>query len=631
MYGFYTVSVAIPKLLLGNCKANGQNIIDLSLEAKNSSIVLFPELCITGYSLGDLFFNQTLFENQNKALETILDSTKQLDTIIVIGLVVFDSGKLYNCAAVLQRGTILGVVPKIYLPNKKEFYEKRHFSSGRNCIQKEITLFGKQVPFGTDLIFGDECDLSFGIEICEDLWAVTPPSNQLATNGATLILNLSASNELIGKSNYREDLVKSQSARAMCAYAYSSSGVGESTGDTLFGGDGMIAEYGTILTQTTRFPRESQLITTEVDLQKLAWLRVSESSFGDMPQTQMRKIICNNVTKPNSISRYIDPYPFIPSARSEQKQRCDEIIHILTHALIGRMQRANIKKAVIGVSGGLDSTLALLVVNHAFETMNWDKRDIIAITMPSFGTTSRTKNNAIKLCEILSINIKEIEITEIVKKEFEAIGQNENDHDVTFENVQARVRTNILMNTANKDGGLVIGTGDMSEIALGWNTYNGDHMSMYGLNSGIPKTLIRYIIEDFATFNIDIKNVLDDILDTPVSPELLPSCEDTITQETEKIIGPYELHDFFLYHLLKYGATPPKIDFLANYAFEGKYNEVEIKKWLKLFLTRFFTQQFKRNTMPDGPKVGTISLNPRADWRMPSDANFQEWLESLNS
>ena len=630
MHGFYSVSVAIPKLILGNCKANGENIIDIANHAKNSNIVLFPELCITGYTMGDLFLNQTLYTNQLKTLQNILQATTKLDTIIVLGLAIFESNRLYNCAAVLQNGSILGVVPKIYLPNKKEFYEKRYFTSGKDSTIEKITIFKEEVPFGNDLIFHDTKELSFGVEICEDLWAITPPSNQLASNGATLILNLSASNELISKAQYRKNLIESQSARALCAYAYASSGIGESTGDTLFGGDGLIAENGTVLARSERFAQTSQLITAQVDLEKLSWLRVNKSTFCDAPQSKNRKIVCSNTPEIIEFTRHIPPHPFVPTAPIEQKQRCNEIVQILTHSLIARMQRAKITKAVIGLSGGLDSTLALLVVNKAFEVMNWDKKDIIAITMPSFGTTNRTKNNAHRLCQSLQIELKEIDITPIVKLEFKAIQQDENLHDVTFENVQARVRTTILMNTANKEGGLVVGTGDMSEIALGWNTYNGDHMSMYGLNSGIPKTLIRYIIEDFKDQNI-ASDILDDILDTPISPELIPSKNDTITQETEEIIGPYELHDFFLYHMLKYGATPHKILFLAKHAFRDHYDEATIKKWLKLFLTRFFTQQFKRNAMPDGPKVGTISLNPRADWRMPSDSDFQEWINSLNS
>ena len=626
MYGFYRISVAVPELFLANTAKNAQNIIDLISQSPNSSVMLFPELCLTGYSVGDLFFNQNLYNNQIHALRSILESTKNNTTIIVIGMAILDANRLYNCAVVLQQGKILGIVPKTYLPNKKEFYEKRHFVSGKDCINHTIELCSIEVPFGVDLLFKDEQDLCFGIEICEDLWAVTPPSNQIATNGATLILNLSASNELIGKSSYRQSLVETQSARAMCTYAYSSSGIGESTGDTVFGGDGMIAEYGSLLARTERFSSKDQLISAEVDLQKLAWLRLSESSFGDGARTATRNIKCAIPPLPDKLSRTIDQNPFVPSNPMLKNERCSEIIHILSHGLIGRMQRARIKKAVIGISGGLDSTLALLAVNHAFDIMKWDKSDIVAITMPGFGTTSRTKNNAVLLCEALGLRPREIPIRDIALGEFEAIGHDKDQHDVTYENVQARIRTSTLMNIANKEGGLVIGTGDMSEIALGWNTYNGDHMSMYGLNSGIPKTLIRYIIEYFQD-NKKIAHILQDILDTPVSPELLPSHEDTITQETEKLIGPYELHDFFLYHMLKYGARPSKILYLATHAFGEKYDTQTIKKWLKLFLNRFFTQQFKRNAMPDGPKVGMISLSPRADWRMPSDADSGEWLK----
>jgi NAD+ synthase (glutamine-hydrolysing) len=628
MFGFYRVSVAVPQLHLGNTSKNASSIVNLINSAKDSSVLLFPELCLSGYSAGDLFFNQTLLDNQIVALKEILNATKNNQTIVVVGMAIVETNRLYNCAIVIQDTKILGVVPKTYLPNKKEFYEKRHFVSGKDIKNHYINLCDQNVPFGVDLIFKDKEFLSFGIEICEDLWTINPPSNQLAINGATLILNLSASNELIGKSEYRKDLVASQSARAMCAYAYSSSGMGESTSETIFGGDGMIAEYGSLLARTERFSFEEQIISSDVDLQKLANLRMCESSFGDEPITTHRTIECFATPELSNINRIFEKFPFVPFDEHTKHIRCSEIIDILSHSLIQRMQRANIKKAVIGVSGGLDSTFALLAINHAFELQNWDKSDIVAITMPGFGTTSKTKNIAIELCNALSIKTKIISIEELSLEGFEAIGHDKNSHDITYENVQARNRTMVLMNMANKVGGLVIGTGDMSEIALGWNTYNGDHMSMYSLNSGIPKTLIKSLIEFFKEKET-LEKILNEILNIPVSPELLPVSNDEITQETEKIIGPYELHDFFLYHMLKYGATPQKILFLANHTFGDTYDNETIKKWLGIFIKRFFTQQFKRDVVPNGPKVGTISLNPRADWRMPSDADLEEWLKEL--
>lgn len=629
MYGFYRITVASPRLHLGSTNENKNEILNLINKSQNSSVILFPELCITGYSIGDMFFNQTLYDAQISALDKILQETKNISSIIILGVAIIEADRLYNCGVAIQNGTILGIVPKSYLPNKREFYEKRHFTSGFDAQFESIKICGIDAPFGTDLIFSDNNEMTFGIEICEDLWALTPPSNQLASNGATLILNLSASNELVGKANYRADLVRNQSARLLCAYAYSSSGVYESTSDTVFGGDCIICEYGGVLARSQMFERESQLITSDVDLQKLTYMRLAETSFCDSLQTKIRKIICTQTPKIAKLNKFIDPNPFVPRLQSEKEMRCEEIIKIQANALITRLESAKIKKVAIGISGGLDSTLALLVCDYAFEMMSWSKEDIIAITMAGFGTTPNTKSNAHRLCEVLGIALRDIPITDIAKKEFEAIGHDESDHSVVYENVQARIRTTILMNIANKEGALVIGTGDMSEIALGWNTYNGDHMSMYGLNSGVPKTLVKFLVEYFKKDDV-ITEVLQDILDTPISPELLPHNTGVIQQETEKIIGPYELHDFFLYHMLKYGATPSKILFLAMLAFENKYNESEIKKWLIIFLKRFFTQQFKRNAMPDGPKVGTISLSPRADLRMPSEINFNIWIDDLN-
>ncbi|WP_309497251.1 NAD(+) synthase [Sulfurovum sp.] len=630
MYGYYRVAAAVNKTVVGNPAKNAEEVLALINEAhkKEVSVIVFPELTLTGYTASDLLLNQTLIASQNESLKYILKNIHNINTIAIVGIAVFEADRLYNCAAVIQNGKILGIIPKSYLPNKKEFYEKRQFTTGRDITRSTTDLLDLEVPFGVDLLFGDKKDMTFGVEICEDLWAVTPPSNHMASNGANLLFNLSASNELIGKHEYREELVRTQSGRCMAAYVYASAGVGESTTDTVFGGHSIISEYGSTLVQNERFNMKSNLITADVDLERLKWLRANESSYGDARRKKTRVIKVDTLPNISAIERDITSMPFVPSRYADKKHRCDEIVHIQAHGLIKRMTHAHIKKAVIGISGGLDSTLALLSTHRAFEMMDWDTKDIIAVTMPGFGTTSRTKSNAVKLCEALNVTLKEVDITDISLKEFEAIEHDKDEHSVTYENVQARARTSILMNMANKEGGLVIGTGDLSEIALGWSTYNGDHMSMYALNSGIPKTLIQYVIEYFKS-NKDIAEIIDDILDTPISPELLPHDGDEIVQETENIVGPYELHDFFLYHFIKYGAKPSKIQYLALIAFDTKYDEDTINKWLKLFLRRFFTQQFKRSCMPDGPKVGTISLSPRADWKMASDVDFEIWIREL--
>ena len=630
MYGYYRVAAAVHKTTVANPQKNAEEVLSLIEEAaaKEVSVVVFPELTLTGYTASDLFLNQTLLTSQDESLQHILNNIKELDTIVILGIAVLEADRLYNCAAVMQKGKVLGVIPKSYLPNNKEFYEKRQFVSGRDIVRTSLELLDEEVPFGVDLLFRDKEDMTFGVEICEDLWAVTPPSNHMASNGANLLFNLSASNELIGKHEYREELVRTQSARCMAAYVYASAGVGESSTDTVYGGHSIIAEYGSTLIQNERFSLENSLITADVDLERLRWLRLNESSYSDGRRKKTRRITVAPLPEPAAIQREIDPHPFVPSQYADKVARCDEIVHIQAHGLIKRMSHTHIQKAVIGISGGLDSTLALLSTCRAFEIMGWDVSKIIAVTMPGFGTTSRTKSNAVSLCEALGVTLKTVDISDISLKEFDAIGHDREEHSVTYENVQARARTSILMNLANKKGGLVIGTGDLSEIALGWSTYNGDHMSMYALNAGIPKTLIKYVIEYFKS-NEKIAAIIDDILATPISPELLPHSDDEITQETEEIVGPYELHDFFLYHFIKYGAKPEKILHLASIAFDTKYDEDTIKHWLKLFLKRFFTQQFKRSCMPDGPKVGTISLSPRADLKMPSDADMQIWLDEL--
>lgn len=630
MFGYYRVAAAVNKTVVGNPAKNAEEVLTLIIQAhqKEVSVIVFPELTLTGYTASDLLLNQTLIASQNESLVYILKNIESINTIAIVGMAVLDADRLYNCAVVLQNGKILGAVPKSYLPNKKEFYEKRQFTTGRDIVRTTVDLLDTEVPFGIDLLFTDKADMTFGVEICEDLWAVTPPSNQMVSNGANLIFNLSASNELIGKHEYREELVRTQSGRCMAAYVYTSAGVGESTTDTVFGGHSIISEYGSTLAQNERFSLESNLITADVDLERLRWLRINESSFSDARRKKTRIIKVDALPGISKIERDINPMPFVPSRDTDKKHRCDEIVQIQAHGLIKRMRHAHIHKAVIGISGGLDSTLALLSTHRAFEMMGWEVQNIIAVTMPGFGTTSRTKSNARKLCKALDVTLRSVDITELSLKGFEAIEHDKDEHSVTYENVQARARTSILMNIANKEGGLVIGTGDLSEIALGWSTYNGDHMSMYALNSGIPKTLIQYVIEYFKS-NASIADIIDDILATPISPELLPHDEDEIVQETENIVGPYELHDFFLYHFIKYGAKPSKILYLASMAFDTKYDEETITKWLRLFLKRFFTQQFKRSCMPDGPKVGTISLSPRADWKMASDVDFEIWMDEL--
>jgi len=631
MFGFYRIGAVVPPLHLADPRRNAEETFTLLKEAnaQEAAVVVFPEMGLTGYSVSDLFFQERLYRAQNEALVWLLEASRSIDTLAAVGIMLRRDDRLYNCAALICRGEILGIVPKSYLPEKREFYEKRIFVSGRDVVKEMVRFLGREIPFGVDLLFEDAENLLLGVELCEDLWALTPPSNHMASNGANLILNLSASNELVGKATYRAELVRTQSARLLCAYAYASSGPGESSTDTVYGGDCMIAEYGTILERGERFRREGQLILADVDLQKLSGLRLAESSYGDARRKPVRRIPTGPLPRPRELRRYIDPHPFVPADPARRRANCEEITDIQAHALIRRMSHAGIRRAVLGISGGLDSTLALLAVWKAFRIMERDPSEILAVTMPGFGTSSRTLRNAKALCETLGVELWEIPIAELATLEFAAIGHDPDLHDVTYENVQARARTQILMNLANKERGLVIGTGDLSEIALGWSTYNGDHMSMYGLNAGIPKTLIRYLVEYYAQNHPELSDVLHDILATPVSPELLPAKEGEIAQKTEEIVGPYELHDFFLYHFVKYGAEPAKILYLAALAFDGRYDEATIRRWLAVFLRRFFTQQFKRSCMPDGPKVGTVSLSPRADWRMPSDAEMEAWITQL--
>ncbi len=631
MFGFYKIAVASIKLALANPRENAKEIINIAREAdsKSAAIVLFPELTLIGYSVGDLIFQASLLNEQNKAIDDILNATKKFNVIIVFGVALKFKDRLYNCALISKNGKILAVIPKSFIPNRQEYYEARYFNSGKDIKEQFIEINGSVVDFGVDILFSDSDNLTFGIEICEDLWATTPPSNAQAEAGANLILNLSASNEIIGKANYRAELVKTQSARLICAYAYASSSLGESSTDTIFSGDLIISEYGAILARDRELSFDSKILYSTIDLQRVSNIRLNDTSYNQARQEEFRVVHLSNINRAEDIKRVYNPHPFVPKSSKLRAEVCEEITNIQAYALIRRMNQAGIKKAVIGVSGGLDSTLALLSTHKAFKIMGWDSSDIIAITMPGFGTTTTTKSSATILCKKLNVTLKEIDITKLAQEEFKAIEHDLDDLSVTYENVQARARTSILMNSANKLGGLVIGTGDLSEIALGWNTYNGDHMSMYALNSGIPKTLVKYIIEYYATVEDDLKDVLEQILNTPVSPELLPNNNDKIVQVTEDIIGPYELHDFFLYHFIRENFSPKKILFIAVKAFEGKYVEATIKKWLRVFIKRFFIQQFKRSCMPDGPMVGTVSLSPRANWRMPSDASFKEFLQEL--
>ena len=596
---------------------------------QNAAVVLFPELSVSSYSCADLFYQDTLHKAVLEGLAEMVEASTGCSTAAIAGAPLWHNGRLYNCAVVIQEGRILGVVPKSFVPEHKEYYEKRWFVSGKEIRGESIPLLGTEVPFGTDLLFEGEEEIVFGIEVCEDLWSVVPPSSYQALAGANLLFNLSASDEIVAKSEYRSSLVATQSARCMAAYVYTSCGVGESTTDVVFGGDCMIAENGAILERGERFLDESQIIFADVDLQRLKSFRAAEGSFADGEIRSFRRIKIFETPRIGQLNRRIDPHPFVPSKKSERSKRCEEIFSIQGAALNKRLAHIGAAKCVIGVSGGLDSTLALLAVYRAYESSGRDPKDIVCVTMPGFGTTGRTLENAKRLCEALGVDFRSIDITEACLEHFRQIGHDPSEHTTVYENVQARERTQILMDLANKIGGIVIGTGDMSESALGWSTYNGDHMSMYAINVGIPKTLIRYLVEWAAEHYPQISEILADILATPVSPELLPPSEGEISQKTEDLLGPYELHDFFLYHMVKSGASARKILFLAQSAFGSEYTKEEIEKYLKLFLRRFFSQQYKRSCMPDGPKIGTIALSPRGDWRMPSDAEAAEWIKDL--
>lgn len=636
MFGFYRVAAAVPELKVADIDFNTDKIIKLTQEAEKNSaaLIVFPELSVCGYTCADLFGHTPLIDKVYEALMKIAAATKKINIVTVVGAPVPCGNALYNCGVVIQSGKIRGIVPKTYVPNYREFYEKRWFNSAKNLQHNELEIGGEMVPFGPNYFFSSGRYFKFGIEICEDLWSVVPPSSYHSIAGSLITLNLSASDELVAKAEYRRELVKQQSGRCISAYVYSSSGVTESTTDLVFGGHSLITENGSLLAEGERFSRTDTMIYSDIDCAKLLSLRITESSFADY---QLPEDLCFDevslgpVNTPAKLKREITAHPFVPSVPEKRSERCMEIFKIQSSGLAKRFAHTGAGKAVIGISGGLDSTLALLVCAETFKLLKKKPQDIIAITMPGFGTTDRTYGNAVELCKTLKVTLREVKIKDACLLHFNDIGHDPKIHDVTYENVQARERTQILMDTANKEGGLVIGTGDLSEIALGWSTYNGDHMSMYAVNCSVPKTLIRYLIQWVSDHSDKkLKTILEDIINTPVSPELLPaSGKGEIVQKTEELIGPYELHDFFLYHMVKYGAEPKKIVYLAKIAFGKKYTDADIKKFLKLFIKRFFAQQYKRSCIPDGPKVGTISLSPRGDWRMPSDASAALWLKEL--
>ena len=633
--GFIKVAAGVPRCTVADVKANTVEIKKLIDKADTAKINLLclPELCVTGYTCGDLFFSDTLLTSAKNALKEIAEYTAGKYPVVIVGVPLLYSSKLFNCGAVISGGKILGIVPKTYMPNYNEFYEQRQFSSGV-FVDKDTTLniCGTAVPFGTELIFShnEMSDYTFGIEICEDLWAAATPSERLCRGGANIIVNPSASNEVIGKAEYRATLISSTSARLLCGYIYTSSGSGESTQDLVYSGHCLICENGTALTESAPF-EEKELTVTEIDLKKLAGERHKNTSFE--PLTGFKTVTFEQKQITTEITRSIAKNPFVPTDSRDINSRAEAILKIQSYGLKKRLEHTRSKTAVIGISGGLDSTLALLVTVRAMKLLNRPLSDILAVTMPCFGTTSRTRSNSEKLCRLLGVSFKEVNITKAVNQHFADIAQDPQCLDVTYENSQARERTQVLMDIANKTGGMVIGTGDLSELALGWATYNGDHMSMYAVNSSVPKTLVRYIVRHEAeNAEPELKEVLLDILDTPVSPELLPAAEKgEISQKTEDLVGPYELHDFFLYHILRNGESPKKIYRLALIAFNGEYDKETVKHWLTVFIRRFFSQQFKRSCLPDGPKVGSVTLSPRGDWRMPSDASAESWLKELEN
>lgn len=637
-YGFVRVAAASPEMRVGDCDFNKDRIIEMirRAEAQQIEFLVFPELCITGYTCADIFRQTILQDSAVKALQEIAEKTRGSLMVVMVGLPLNVKGRLYNCAAVIQDGAVLGLVAKTYIPGYNEFVEHRWFSGAEELETPDIHIGGKAVPIGNDLLFvcEDNDNLGFGIEICEDLWVPVPPSGYLAQAGAVLIFNPSASNERVGKAAYRTSLVESQSARCVAGYVYASSNIGESTTDLVFGGHNIIAENGILAAQSERFLDSSELISYDIDVIGLLSYRASLGTYrAGRNASRYRKIAFKaNPVRRDTLQRRIERHPFVPSDRSQRDERCREVLSIQTSGLMTRIRRTGLSRPVIGVSGGLDSTLALIVTVRAMQRLGLPASQIIAVTMPGFGTTGRTYNNAVQLIKGVGAELREINIREACLQHFKDIGHDPDIHDTTYENVQARERTQILMDLANKHNGLVVGTGDMSELALGWCTYNGDHMCMYAVNAGVPKTLIRYILQWYAENEADeaIRDILLDIIDTPISPELLPpSGSGTIEQKTEELLGPYEAHDFFLYHVVRWGAPPAKVLRLAEQAFSGTYSREQLLAWLKVFYKRFFSQQFKRSCLPDGPKVGSISLSPRGDWRMPSDMSPTLWLKEL--
>ncbi len=638
--GFIKVAAAIPSVKVADCSYNVQQIESLiaMAEGKGVEVIVFPELCITGYTCQDLFKQTLLLEQAETSVLMLLDFTRKLDIISIVGVPVVVGDLLLNCAAVIQKGDLLGLVPKTYLPNYSEFYEKRWFASSQDLQPSEIRFAGNKIVVTPQPTLFRTCDgAMFGVEICEDVWAPVPPSCNLALSGADIIFNLSASDELIGKHDYLKGLLAQQSARMISGYVYSGCGFGESTQDVVYGGNAIAYENGQLLAESERFAFDSQLIITQIDVEKIRNERRTNSTYINAQRGHDSRIVNAHTVMPRDFEliRDVDPHPFIPKTDDMEKS-CDEIFSIQVAGLAKRLVHTGCKTVVVGISGGLDSTLALLVCVRTFDKLQLSRKGIVGVTMPGFGTTDRTYNNAVNLMKSLGITLREISIADAVKQHFNDIGHDINVHDVTYENSQARERTQILMDLSNQLGALVIGTGDLSELALGWATYNGDHMSMYGVNAGVPKTLIKYLVKFVATSedSDETRSILLDIIDTPISPELIPADEaGNITQKTEDLVGPYELHDFFLYHIIRFGYRPSKIFMLARKAFDGSnpeapfYDDETIKKWLTIFLRRFFNQQFKRSCLPDGPKVGSVSLSPRGDWRMPSDASSALWLK----
>ncbi|MDE5579286.1 MAG: NAD(+) synthase [Alistipes sp.] len=637
-FGFLKVAAAIPQVRVADCEYNASRIVALAEEAarRGVEIAAFPELAVTGYTCGDLLLQPALLDAADEALAEIVRATRKLPLTLLVGAPLRHGPTLYNCAAVLAQGRILGVVPKTHIPDYSEFYETRWFASGAGIAEEKIAVAGQQADFGTDLTF-EVNGAEFGVEICEDLWTAAPPSSQLALNGAKVLFNLSASPEAVGKHAYLRQLVAQQSARTLAAYVYCSAGQGESSTDLVFAGNGIIAENGTILREAERFSAEEQLVVADVDIERLEFERRRNTSFRRNEAATENTVIEMEIPeglRAAALDRDIDPLPFVPKDEAHRSERCEEIFRIQALGLAQRLRHTGCKRAVIGISGGLDSTLALLVTVRAFDFLKLERTGIVGITMPGFGTTDRTYNNALELMRRLGVTLREIPIREACIQHMKDIGMAPADRTTAYENAQARERTQILMDVANMEGGLVVGTGDLSELALGWATYNGDQMSMYGVNASVPKTLVRHLVGWAADTEPDAatRATLRDIIDTPVSPELLPAdSEGRIAQKTEDLVGPYELHDFFLYHFLRSGYGPAKILFLAETAFRGSYDRATIHKWLCTFFRRFFSQQFKRSAMPDGPKVGSVALSPRGDWRMPSDASAAVWLKELET